>query len=136
MKTKLFTEETESYTSEANQIAFEFENAIRPIFNKYFDKHHMRELEIIAYSSIAMVTIDAIFKIKHIELEKRVAEMTANLADTNLVTKVRELAVVIKNGNPAVVDKITAIKALRQLTGMGLVDAKNWVESNMEEFKP
>jgi len=140
MKTKLFTEDTESYTIAANQIANEFDRAIREVFSKYADYHYARELEVIAISSVSMAAVQAVMNFQKRVSDNLKAEMAANLIDPNLADKVRDYCKDNFNKLPSFntihSSLIQAIKALRQLTGMGLRESKDWVEKNMPEFHP
>jgi len=134
MKTKLFNEDTESYSIEGSHIGNEFDAAILAVFNKYSDKYFVRELEVIAFSSVSMAACKAVMDQQRKFNEARKAEIAANVSDPNLVDKVRKQATLLSNGFQNTF--IVAIKALRSLTGMGLKEAKDWVETNMSEFHP
>jgi ribosomal protein L7/L12 len=132
MKTRLFLEDTESYTIEANQIANEFDRAIRAVFDKYNSMYYTRELEVIAISSVSMAACKSVMDRQHVASEARKAEMVKNLSDPNLADKVRAHAA--ENYTNSSVPKIDAIKSCRILTGLGLKESKEWVEANMSEF--
>jgi ribosomal protein L7/L12 len=131
MKTRLFREDSESYTEAANQIANEFDRAIKAVFDKYSDLYYMRELEVIAMSSVSLATCQSVMDSQHLRNEKRKAEQAEALANPNLADKVREFSTFNYPNNQS---KINAIKSLRILTGIGLKEAKDWVEANMAEF--
>lgn len=60
MKTRLFTGHKESYTLNAKQIAIEFDRAIQAVFNKYSENYYVRELEVIALTSVSIAASDSI----------------------------------------------------------------------------
>lgn len=129
MKTSLFNEETESYTIEANNIANEFDKAIRAIFQKYSSQYYVRELEVIAMTAVNMAGCNSIMDQQYERNEKHKAEIAVNLSDPNLADRVRCQVKFNERGS-----KIATIKVLRQLAGMSLAAAKKWVEENMSEF--
>jgi len=69
MKTKLFTEDIESYTQEANNIAREFDDAILAIFTKYSGKYFARELEVIAISSVVMAACKGVVDAQRLKMK-------------------------------------------------------------------
>lgn len=133
MKTRLFTEDTESYTLEANQIANEFDRAIKAVFDKYSDMYYARELEVIALTSVSMNACRSVLDQQHSANEKRNAEMAKNLADPNLAEKVKDYVRAEFPQNQR--GLIPTIKALRILTGIGLKEGRDWVEANLEFTK-
>lgn len=132
MKQSLFHEDGD-YTLQANDISREFDNVIRAIFQKHIEKYSVRELELIASHSVSMMSCEALLNLRSIKENERKAEMLKNLSDPELANKVRKC---VKSNFPNTTShKIAAIKSLRELTGILLVDAKNWVEANMAEFQ-
>src|ERR1700748_427351 len=131
MKRSFYNEDTQEWNSVGVPVMNEVHAALKPIFNKYKDIHYVREIAQLVCQEGEQLALSYVFDRRRQLNEQERLRQEENLRDPNLPELVRKTMV----NNPAP-KKIAAIKALRNLAGISLKDAKDWVEANMPEYHP
>jgi hypothetical protein len=136
MKKSFYNEDTQEWNSVGVPVMNEIHAALKPIFAKYKDDHYVREIAQLVCQEGEQLALSYVFDRRSQLNEQERLRQQENLSSPELPELVR-----LNLGKPQIINgkdcsKIDAVKTLRNLTGVSLKDAKDWVESNMAEYHP